>query len=64
MTRDDGSLQCDMDRECKQPITHIDNQGYIYCTEHGADRRYMRPCRKLRPYELRTLERGECVKRY
>jgi len=57
-------LACDMERDCYNPVTHIDKKGYIYCTQHGLDRRYSQPCRKLQPWELRRLERGEALKRY
>ena len=53
---------CDMDRSCKQPITHMDFSGWVYCTDHGVDRRHSGvPCRKLRPHELNRVRRGENV---
>jgi hypothetical protein len=64
MTRSDGTLQCDMDHDCTEAITHLDANGFIYCTDHGIGRRDWKPCRKLRPYELRRLERGDQIKRY
>lgn len=57
-------LACDGEAGCCAPVTHIDNKGYIYCEGHGLARRTYRPCRKLRPHELRTLRRGEPVRRY
>lgn len=58
------ALRCEWSEECADPVTHLDNKGFVYCTGHGLERRGRRPCRKLRPHELRRLERGEPVKRY
>jgi hypothetical protein len=57
-------LQCDMDNDCRQDVTMIDDKGYGYCAEHGLGRRDWRPCRKLRDYELRRLQRGEQLTHY
>ena len=57
-------LACDMTADCKEPVTHLDNKGYAYCTEHGIERRDWRPCRKLRPWEVRRLERDEPLNHY
>jgi hypothetical protein len=57
-------LKCDMNTECEAPVTHIDQDGFTYCTDHGIDRRSWQPCRKLRPHELRKLQRGEQLARY
>ena len=57
-------LTCDMERDCVSPVTMIDDKGYAYCEAHGLERRYWRPCRKLRPHELRRLLRGEQLKSY
>lgn len=58
------TLHCEMKEECEEPVTHLDNSGFIYCTEHGIQRRDWKPCRKLRDWELRKLERGEQITRY
>jgi len=58
------SLSCDMEATCTEPVTHIDNKGFAYCTSHGVARRDWVPCRKLRPWELRRLQRGEPLARY
>jgi len=55
-------LRCDMLRSCEQPVTHIDNRGYVYCQAHGLARRAACPCRQLRASERRRLERGEPVR--
>lgn len=51
-------LQCDMDTSCAAPVSHIDDDGYVYCAAHGARRKATRPCRKLRPGEIKKLEAG------
>lgn len=58
------TLRCDMTHECTEPVTHVDNKGYIYCTAHGISRRDVRPCRKLRPHELNRLRKGQPLTRY
>lgn len=63
MSWDAGKLECDMTQDCQAPVTHIDNKGYAYCQEHGLMRQ-SRPCRKLRGWELRRLERGLPLTRY
>lgn len=63
MTRD-GKLCCDQREDCTAPVTHLDQNGFVYCTEHGIKRRDWKPCRKLRAHELRRLERGEVLTRY
>lgn len=57
-------LTCDMEDGCTAPVTHIDRKGYAYCTTHGLERRAWQPCRKLQPWELRRLQRGEALRRY
>ncbi len=58
------SLRCEMQRDCDAPVTHIDVKGYVYCTHHGIHRRAHQFCRKLRPCELRRLQRGLPLRRY
>lgn len=58
------ALTCDMDRECRSDVTHIDDKGYVYCTTHGLERRDWRPCRKLRGWELRRLQSGRTLTKY
>ncbi len=58
-------LRCDMNRDCKQPVTMMDNKGFIYCASHGMQRRsYGTPCRKLTQSEIKGLKSGEAVKKY
>lgn len=59
------SLRCDMRRECEQPVTHIDDKGYVYCAGHGLSRRAAgHRCRKLRAAELRRLHSGQPIAHY
>lgn len=53
-----GGLQCDMKRDCKQVVTHIDDKGFVYCHPHGVQRKGYRPCRMLMPKELEQLKAG------
>lgn len=57
-------LRCDMATDCLSPVTMIDRKGYVYCAADGIERRFYVDCRKLRPHELRKLERGEQLARY
>lgn len=58
------NLKCDMTHDCMGEVTHIDDDGFAYCTPHGQTRQQYQSCRKLRPHELRRLQRGEQLKRY
>lgn len=57
-------LRCEMKADCAEPVTHIDNAGFIYCTTHGVRRRAWKPCRKLRPHEVNRLKAGGILTRY
>lgn len=57
-------VTCQMNTSCADPVTHLDQNGFVYCTGHGIQQRAYRPCRKLRPHELSRLKRGEQVTRY
>lgn len=58
-------LTCEMHKDCSQPVSMIEDKGYVYCAEHGVERRsYGRRCRKLRPWELRLLRTGEPLPSY
>lgn len=57
-------LTCQMTAHCPHDVTHLDQDGFVYCTDHGRVRRQYQPCRKLRPWELRKLLRGEVLRRY
>jgi hypothetical protein len=57
-------VRCEMDHHCNEPVTHLDNKGFVYCAKHGVARRSFTPCRKLLASEIRKLQRGEALKRY
>lgn len=57
-------MTCEMEKGCVDPVTHVDRNGFVYCTRHGERRRAWKPCRKLRPHEIKKLERGEPLARY
>lgn len=59
-----ATLTCDMEKDCKEQVAMIDSSGFIYCHNHGLDRRDWEPCRKLRDWELRRLEKGKPLTRY
>lgn len=58
------NLTCDGWCENANPIAMIDQDGFAYCEPCGMRRRDHQPCRKLRPYELRKLQRGQQLARY
>lgn len=65
MGRSNGILRCDMEKVCIQPVSHIDEKGFVYCASHGATRQRSGVlCRKLRPAEIKRLERGEAIRYY
>lgn len=64
MNTTDGTLKCDMEKDCEQTVTHIDNKGYVYCREHGIERKSYRPCRMLKPKELAQLKTGTPLASY
>lgn len=64
MTTETKAVRCDMRADCEEPVTHIDSNGFVYCTDHGIQRRDWKPCRKLRPWELRRILSGRPLSRY
>lgn len=57
----DGATSSGGER-CAHPVTHVDEDGWLYCAAHGEQRKQHKRCRKLRPHELRKLERGEKIR--
>jgi len=54
------TLQCEWEDGCKEPVTHVEAKGYVYCARHAA---YSgRRARKLKPAEVKKLEAGEPIK--
>lgn len=58
------TLLCDMERACLQAPAMIDTAGFIYCADHGFQRRQSEPCRKMRPWEIRRLQKGMPIAHY
>lgn len=59
------ALKCDMGKDCREQVTHIDAKGYIYCRKHGVSRKASGVrCRQLKPAEIKTLGAGEPLPRY
>lgn len=57
---------CDMKKDCSNPVTHIGEKGYAYCTAHAVTRRqsgYERT-RKMRAWELKLLREGKPLPSY
>ena len=57
-------LTCDMEKDCQEPVTHIDVKGYVYCAKHGRERKTTCRCRQLKPKELHQLQSGEPLSTY
>lgn len=58
------TLRCDMAEGCMEPVTHMDEKGFIYCLAHGNQRKSWKRCRKLKPAELRLLKDGKPLPKY
>lgn len=56
------TLACQMLESCREPVSHIDADGYIYCARHQSARRRYCKVRKLKKEELAELERGNQIK--
>lgn len=61
-----GIATCDWSTDCNAPVSHLDEKGFVYCTEHGIGRRLYsgRRCRKLRPWELKMVHAGKALPSY
>lgn len=61
----DDRAECDMERGCKSPVTHIDDHGFIYCEDHGRARRASgRLCRFMDTEERNAVRSGWALKSY
>lgn len=59
------SVQCEMSNDCPAEVTHVEDKGYIYCTEHANDRRSWNPrVRKMRAWERRWIAAGKVLPTY
>ena len=59
-----STLNCQMDWDCKAPIKYIDDKGFIYCRDHGLDRKLYRRCRQLDSKELKLINAGQPIASY
>lgn len=57
-------LKCAMAETCHDEVAMIDDSGWVYCKNHGLQRRSWKRCRTLRPHELNRLKRGEQITKY
>lgn len=57
-------LKCDMTKDCTAIVTHIDGNGFVYCTRHGLLRKQYQKCRKLTAKEAKVLQSGQQLKSY
>ena len=57
---------CDMVADCQEPLTHLDENGSVYCYQHGVQRQRSgwKRCRKMRPYEINRIYAGKQIERY
>lgn len=57
-----NTLKCDMTKTCAADVTYIDDKGFVYCTDHGLQRRSHRPCRRLQKFEIALLTAGKPIR--
>jgi len=57
---------CDGIDGCEEPLRHLDENGYVYCYQHGLRRQQggWKRCRKMRPHEINRIYAGKQVERY
>jgi len=60
-SRENSRLRCDMRADCNEPVSYVDNKGFVYCDRHGQSRKSAVSCRKLTASELKKLEAGELI---
>lgn len=56
-------MTCEMEKDCKMPVTHIGNKGWVYCKEHGIYRRVYghESTRQMRAWEITRLNAGMII---
>ncbi len=59
-------MKCEMRDDCTQPVTHIGEKGYIYCTNHAHARRYggIERTRAMRKWECTLIAEGKPLPSY
>jgi hypothetical protein len=55
------TLKCGMKHGCIEPVTHIDNKGFLYCVSCAAIRHNTHPVRAMRKWEIARLENGKTI---
>lgn len=63
---DGEKLKCAGMKEskCDSKVTHIDEKGYIYCSDCGQRRKSSVRCRKLSEKEIEQLNERGFIERY
>lgn len=66
MSTTQRTTSCQMIDNCANPVTHIGEKGYIYCTFHALRRRASgyESTRKMRAWELRWINAGKTLPSY
>lgn len=57
-------ITCEMKNDCVNPVTHIGNKGYVYCSDCAPLRHGWERTRKMRVWELKLLGSGEPLPSY
>ena len=57
-------IACEMENDCENSPTHIDEKGFIYCQRHGDQRKQTMRCRRMTLKEMRTILKGEPITSY
>lgn len=58
------TLKCDMTKECGATVTYIDEKGFVYCHDHGNDRKSHCRCRQLTKAEHKRMVQGNALRDY
>jgi hypothetical protein len=46
---------------CDKDALMIDNKGFIYCIQHGENRKLSTPCRKMSIKEINLINEGKPI---
>ena len=55
---------CDMRKDCKNPVTHIGEKGYVYCAICVPCRQGVERCRKMAGWERARIAAGKPLMSY
>lgn len=57
---------CKMVKGCLEPVTYVDESGFIYCTQHGIERQQgkWKRTRKMRQHEINRINNGLRLEKY